>query len=72
MEELVQFENELVVVEMSGERVEKMLSHAVSSWPSSHFLQVAGLAFRHDVSASEATDVHMLTDEGPVLLSAKE
>ena len=68
VEELVQFENELVLVEISGERLEQVLNHAVSGWPSSHFLQVSGIAFRHDSAANKATDIHLLKESGPVAL----
>jgi len=70
VEELVQFENELVLVEISGERLQKILSHAVESWPSGHFLQVSGVAFRHDPVAGSASDLHLLTDGGPTALTA--
>jgi 2',3'-cyclic-nucleotide 2'-phosphodiesterase (5'-nucleotidase family) len=69
VEELVQYENELVLVEISGERLQKILDHAVRGWPSGHFLQVSGIAFRHDPVAAKASDLHLLTQEaGPVLL----
>ena len=64
VEELVQYENELVLVELTGARLAAMLNHAATGWPSSHFLQVSGLSFRHDPVSGEVSDVHLVRDDG--------
>lgn len=73
VEELVQYENELVLVKITGERLQQILGHAVQSWPSGHFLQVSGIAFRHDPVSSTVSDIHMVRPEGlkPLDLSAE-
>lgn len=73
VEELVQFENELVLVKITGERLQQILTHAVQSWPSGHFLQVSGVAFRHDPVSSAASDLHLIRPGGskPLAMDAQ-
>jgi 2',3'-cyclic-nucleotide 2'-phosphodiesterase (5'-nucleotidase family) len=69
VEELVQYENELVLVELTGARLKAMLEHSVSDWPSSRFLQVSGLAYRHDPVNSSVSDIHLIRPGGPESLA---
>lgn len=64
VEELVQYENELVLVELTGARLAAMLEHSVTSWPSSHFLQVSGLVYRHNPGNSTVSDIHLVRPDG--------
>jgi 2',3'-cyclic-nucleotide 2'-phosphodiesterase (5'-nucleotidase family) len=69
LEELLPYDDDVVLVEMSGAQLKDVLEHAVQGWPSSgQFLQVSGVVFRHDVAAGTVTHVHLVTDEGLVQL----
>lgn len=66
VEELFPYPGELELLEIDGATLQQVLDHAVSDWTGvGWWLQVAGLAFRHDPSAGAATDLTLLTDAGP-------
>ena len=69
LEELLPYDDQVVLLELSGAQLKDVLEHAVQGWPSSgQWLQVSGLAFRHDIAAGSVTHVHLQTDEGLVQL----
>ncbi len=73
IEELMPWSSSLNAVEVTGAQLAEALQHAVSEWGSSgHFLQVAGLAFRHDVKTGTASDLTLLTADGPRPVGAHE
>lgn len=66
VEELLQYDNELVQIEVTGARMKQILTHAVTDYPSGHYLQVSGITYRHDVATGTISDLHRLTADGPV------
>ncbi|MEE8294853.1 MAG: metallophosphoesterase [Sphingomonadales bacterium] len=63
-EELYQYDNEIVLIEISGEILQKIANKAASEWGGSgHWLQIAGFAFRHD-GKGKATDLTLLKESG--------
>lgn len=67
LEELLPYPSGLVLVELDGETLQEVVDHAVEDWTGSgHWLQLSGFAFRHDWQKGKATDLHLLTAEGPV------
>ena len=60
------------LTELEGATVQAMLDRSVQDWSGGgHWLQVAGLAYRHDIDSNAALDAVVLTDEGPVALDPK-
>jgi 5'-nucleotidase len=67
IEELIAYDEPVRVIEISGARLAEILDHSVSGWPGhGRWLQTSGLSFRH--VDGQATEVHILTSEGPVAL----
>lgn len=67
LEELLPYPSGLVLLELDGETLQEVVDHAVEDWTGSgHWLQLSGFAFRHDWQKGKATDLHLLTAEGPV------
>jgi 2',3'-cyclic-nucleotide 2'-phosphodiesterase (5'-nucleotidase family) len=63
VEETFAYPAPMYLIEIDGKTLQKVLDHAVTGWTGSgHWLQIAGIAFRHDVTAGTATN--------PVLLRA--
>ena len=70
LEELIAYDEPVRIVEISGARLAEVLDHSVQGWPGhGRWLQVSGVAFRHEEGA--ATEVHILTPQGPVALDAE-
>lgn len=66
IEELFQFDSDLRLIEIDGHRLKAVLAKAAEGWPGhGRWLQVAGLAFRHDPQSGEVSDVTLLTPAGP-------
>lgn len=64
LEELVQFDNAVELIEIDGATLQQVLERSIEEWPGSgHWLQVSGLAFRHDAKAGKVTDLTLL--DGP-------
>lgn len=66
VEELFAYPASLHLVQVSGSTLQAVLEHSVEDWTASgHWLQVAGLAFRHDPAAESVRDVTILGPDGP-------
>lgn len=66
VEELFAYPTPTVLLRLDGRTLKQVLAHSVEGWTGSGWwLQVAGLAFRHDPQAGTATDVTLLTPDGP-------
>jgi len=66
IEELFAYPAPLVLLEIDGATLQQVLDRAVQGWSGNGWwLQVAGLAFRHDPQAVTATDATLLTPGGP-------
>ena len=66
VEELFPYPGELELLEIDGATLQAVLDHAVSDWTGvGWWLQVAGLAFRHDPAAGTASDLTLLAADGP-------
>jgi 2',3'-cyclic-nucleotide 2'-phosphodiesterase (5'-nucleotidase family) len=71
LEELLPYPIQLVELDLTGAQLQAMLDHSVSAWTGSgHWLQVSGIAFTHRVEAGAAEDLHLLSSEGPVRVTA--
>ena len=54
------------LLQIDGATLQKVADRAVEDWTGGgHWLQIAGFAFRHDPGAGTATDLTLLTPEGP-------
>jgi 2',3'-cyclic-nucleotide 2'-phosphodiesterase (5'-nucleotidase family) len=66
IEELFAFPTGLRLIEIDGATLRRVVEHAVTGWPGNgRWLQVAGLAFRHDPAAGTATALVLLGPDGP-------
>ena len=66
VEELFAFPTGLRLIEIDGATLRQVVEHAVTGWPGNgRWLQVAGLAFRHDPAAGTATGLVLLGADGP-------
>lgn len=66
VEELFAFPTGLRLIEIDGRTLREVVEHAVTGWPGGgHWLQVAGLAFRHDPAAGTADGLVLLGPDGP-------
>lgn len=66
VEELFAYPSPMVMIDIDGRTLQKVLNHAVTDWTGNgRFLQVAGLAFRHDTAAGKVTNITLLTPKGP-------
>ncbi len=64
--ELLPYPADLQLIGLTGAELATVLAHSASDWTASgHWLQVSGIAFRHDVQSGAITDLHRLTPEGP-------
>jgi 2',3'-cyclic-nucleotide 2'-phosphodiesterase (5'-nucleotidase family) len=62
----------MYLIEIDGKTLQQVLDHAVSGWTGSgHWLQVAGIAFRHDVQAGTATGAVLLRGDTTEPIQAK-
>jgi len=67
LEELLPYPSGIVLLELDGATLQAVIDHAVEDWTGSgHWLQLAGFAWRHDPAKGKATDLHLLTPDGPV------
>ncbi len=67
LEELFAYPTPLVLLQIDGATLRRVLERSVEEWGSAGWwLQVAGLAFRHDPQAGTASDITLLTaPDGP-------
>lgn len=65
VEETFAYPAPMYLIEIDGATVQKVLDHAITGWTGSgHWLQVAGIAFRHDVQAGTATNAVLVRADG--------
>jgi 2',3'-cyclic-nucleotide 2'-phosphodiesterase (5'-nucleotidase family) len=66
--ELIQFDNELAVVPITGATLSKVVQNAIRDWPGNgRWLQISGFAFEHDQSDDEApklTKLELIGSDG--------
>lgn len=66
MEQLFQFATDLRLIEIDGKILKQVVAQSIDGWPGNgRWLQVAGLAFRHDREANSVAEVTLLTHKGP-------
>jgi 2',3'-cyclic-nucleotide 2'-phosphodiesterase (5'-nucleotidase family) len=66
VEELFAYPAPLVLLEIDGATLKKVAARAVDGWSGNGWwLQIAGFAFRHDPRAGTASDLTLLTADGP-------
>ncbi|MFO7567884.1 MAG: 5'-nucleotidase C-terminal domain-containing protein [Enhygromyxa sp.] len=66
VEETFAYPMPMQLIEVDGATLQAVLNHAIEDWTGSgHWLQIAGWAYRHDVTAHKATDAVWLGPEGP-------
>jgi 2',3'-cyclic-nucleotide 2'-phosphodiesterase (5'-nucleotidase family) len=65
VEETFAYPAPMYLIEIDGKTLQQVLDHAVTGWTGSgHWLQVAGIAFRHDTDAGTATNSVLLRPDG--------
>ncbi len=65
VEELFPYPGELRLLRIRGEVLQRAVSHAVKDWTGNgRWLQVAGIAYRHEPDRAEASDLTLLTPSG--------
>ncbi len=73
LEEIFQYKAELRLLEITGAQLRQVLEHSISDWTGNgHWLQVSGLAFRHDSLNDRLADLTYLGPEGPKPVRPKE
>jgi 2',3'-cyclic-nucleotide 2'-phosphodiesterase (5'-nucleotidase family) len=66
IEETFAYPMPMKLIEVDGATLQKVLDHSISDWTGTgHWLQIAGWAYRHDVTAHTATGAVWLSPEGP-------
>ena len=66
VEELFPYPADLVLLRLDGATLQEVVSHAVTDWTGNGWwLQVAGLAFRHDPATGTGTGLTLLGPDGP-------
>ncbi len=62
---LFAYPTRLVQIRLTGAQLQQVLAHSVSDWTGNgHWLQVSGLAFRHDPDKEKADQLHLITESG--------
>lgn len=76
VEELFAYPSPLRFIDIDGATLDRVLERSAQDWSGNgHWLQVAGIAFRHDPDAAEGQridDLHLLTPGGPTPISADQ
>jgi 2',3'-cyclic-nucleotide 2'-phosphodiesterase (5'-nucleotidase family) len=66
VEETFPYPGDLELLAIDGATLQRVLDHAVSDWTGvGWWLQVTGLAFRHDPATGTARDLTLLAPDGP-------
>ena len=66
IEEIFQYSSGLVLLDLTGETLQQVVDHAVRDWSGNgKWLQIAGFAYRHDPKSGTASDLTLLTPDGP-------
>ena len=64
--EMFPYQNNLKLLQITGADLQKVVDHAVSGWTGNGWwLQIAGFAFTHDPENESATNLTLLTSDGP-------
>lgn len=67
VEETFAYPAPMYLIEIDGATLQQVLDHAITGWTGSgHWLQVAGIAFRHDVEAGTATNAVLIRPDSTV------
>ena len=62
---LFAYPTRLVQIKLTGAQLQQVMSHSVSDWTGNgHWLQVSGLAYRHDPEKEQADQLHLITESG--------
>jgi 2',3'-cyclic-nucleotide 2'-phosphodiesterase (5'-nucleotidase family) len=70
---LFAYPTRLVQIKLTGAQLQQALSHSVSDWTGNgHWLQVSGLAFRHDPDKEKADQLHLITESGLKPITAED
>ncbi|MEE8587061.1 MAG: 5'-nucleotidase C-terminal domain-containing protein [Acidobacteriota bacterium] len=70
---LLPFPNDLRLFKIRGETLQKVLDRSVETWTGNGWwLQVSGIAFRHDPARQRAYDLTLLTPQGPRPVGSEE
>ena len=65
VEELFQYDNNLMLIEIDRGILQKVVDRAVTGWPGSgRWLQISGFTFRHDPMASKVDGLALLGPDG--------
>jgi 2',3'-cyclic-nucleotide 2'-phosphodiesterase (5'-nucleotidase family) len=73
VEELFAYPAPTVLLEIDGATLRRVLERSIEGWSGGGWwLQVAGLAFRHDPQAGTVSDLTLLTPDGPRPLDPAE
>jgi 2',3'-cyclic-nucleotide 2'-phosphodiesterase (5'-nucleotidase family) len=65
VEELFAFPTDLRLIEIDGRTLKRVVSHGVTEWPGTgRWLQIAGMALRHDPQRTRADRLTLFTDAG--------
>ncbi len=73
LEEIFQFSSDLRLLKIRGEVLQQVLEHSITDWTGNgRFLQLAGIAFRHDPDRETADRLTLLTPDGPRLVDPEE
>jgi len=66
IEELFQYDNRLLLIEIDAATLQRVVNHAVTDWPGSgRWLQISGFTFRHDRSDPDTPKADRLALLGP-------
>jgi 5'-nucleotidase len=70
---LFAYPTRLVQIKLTGAQLQQVLSHSVSDWTGNgHWLQVSGLAFRHDPDREKADRLNLVTESGLKPITAED
>lgn len=73
LDELLPYSMQTRLLRLTGSQLQAAVEHGVADWPGSgRFLQVAGLAVRHDVNDNSVGPVHLMTADGPQPVAAED
>lgn len=66
VEELFAYPSPMALIRIDGRILQEVVNRAVEDWSGNGWwLQIAGFAYRHDPETGTATDLTMLTPDGP-------
>jgi 2',3'-cyclic-nucleotide 2'-phosphodiesterase (5'-nucleotidase family) len=69
MNGIFQYPVSLRVIEITGKQLKEAVDHAIEDWSGNGWwLQVSGMAFRHDVENKRATDLSLINKQGDLTL----